>query len=171
MLLMNGLKSLVVPVVLRVITLIFLLVSLIVIAIDSFDAFDIYGFPVKVAFNDVYVYCYMISAAAIGMAYILLLVVLTIFQVNSGSPNGNTGLAYFEFYSDKVILFLLATGAAAGLGLTVEYKRLIDDDITKDVQDFLNKANASASLLLLASIFSTISSVISSLNLPKSSSS
>ncbi|CAN4096079.1 unnamed protein product [Withania somnifera] len=164
--LMNGLKPLVVPLVIRVITFIFVLVSLIVIATDSFDAFDIYGFPVKVTSNDVYAYRYIISADAIGMAYTLLLVVLTIFQVNSGNPIGR-GLAYFEFYSDKVILFLLATGAAAGLGLTVEYNRLVDDDITKDVQDFLNTANASASLLLVASIFSAISSIFSSLNLPK----
>lgn len=43
----------------------------------------------------------MISADVIGMAYTLLVVVLTIFQVNSGSTIDG-GLAYFEFYGDKV---------------------------------------------------------------------
>ncbi|KAM3236729.1 CASP-like protein PIMP1 [Capsicum annuum] len=166
-----GLKPLIVPLVIRFITFIFLLVSLIVIATNSFDAFDIYGFPIKVESTDIHVYRYMISADVIGMAYILLLFVLTIFQVKSGSPIDG-GLAYFEFYGDKVILFLLATGAAAGLGLTVEYNRLMDkDNTTEDIQNFINIANASASLLLLGSISSAISSVFSSLNLPKRSSS
>ncbi|KAF3639486.1 putative ubiquitin carboxyl-terminal hydrolase 12-like [Capsicum annuum] len=182
-----GLKPLIVPLVIRFITFIFLLVSLIVIATNSFDAFDIYGFPIKVESTDIHVYrrsqvqtleiasdrnaSYMISADVIGMAYILLLFVLTIFQVKSGSPIDG-GLAYFEFYGDKVILFLLATGAAAGLGLTVEYNRLMDkDNTTEDIQNFINIANASASLLLLGSISSAISSVFSSLNLPKRSSS
>ncbi|PHT60409.1 DnaJ protein -like protein 2, partial [Capsicum baccatum] len=138
---------------------------------QHFDAFDIYGFPIKVEATDIHVYRYMISADVIEMAYILLLFVLTIFQVKSGSPIDG-GLAYFEFYGDKVILFLLATGAAAGLGLTVEYNRLMDkDNTTEDTQNFINIANASASLLLLGSISSAISSVFSSLNLPKRSSS
>ncbi|KAM3345376.1 CASP-like protein PIMP1 [Capsicum galapagoense] len=166
-----GLKPLIVPLVIRFITFIFLLVSLIVIATNSFDAFDIYGFPIKVESTDIHVYRYMISADVIGMAYILLLFVLTIFQVKSGSPIDGD-LAYFEFYGDKVILFLLATGAAAGLGLTVEYNRLMDkDNTTEDIQNFINIANASASLPLLGSISSAISSVFSSLNLPKRSSS
>lgn len=66
----------------------------------------------------------------------------------------------------------MATGAAAGLGLTVEYNRLKDnDETTQNIQNFINIANASASVLLLGSISSTISSIISSLNLPKRSSS
>ncbi|KAH0676815.1 hypothetical protein KY285_024616 [Solanum tuberosum] len=168
---MIGLKPLVGSLVMRLITFSFLLVSLIVIATNSFDAFDIYGFPIKVDSTDIHVYRYMISADVIGMAYTFLLIVLIFFQVKSGSPI-DSGLAYFEFYGDKIILFLLATGAAAGLGLTVEYNRLKDnDDTTQDIQNFINIANASASVLLLGSISSAISSIISSLNLPKRSSS
>lgn len=43
----------------------------------------------------------MISVDVIGMAYTLLLFVLTFFQVKSGNPIDG-GLAYFEFYGDKV---------------------------------------------------------------------
>ncbi|KAK6790338.1 hypothetical protein RDI58_014138 [Solanum bulbocastanum] len=169
--LMIGLKPLVVSLVIRLITFSFLLVSLIVIATNSFDAFDIYGFPIKVESTDIHVYRYMISADVIGMAYTLLLIVLIFFQAKSGSPI-DSGLAYFEFYGDKIILFLLTTGAAAGLGLTVEYNRLKDnDETTQNMQNFINIANASASVLFLGSISSAISSVISSLNLPKRSSS
>nr|XP_033509302.1 CASP-like protein PIMP1 [Nicotiana tomentosiformis] len=109
----------------------------------------------------------MISADVIGMAYTLLLAVLTISHlVKSGSPIGS-GLAYFEFYGDKVISFILATGAAAGLGLSVDFNRFLDTG--KDIQNFINMANAAASLLLLGSVCSTISSFISSLNLPRRS--
>ncbi|KAK4353394.1 hypothetical protein RND71_028912 [Anisodus tanguticus] len=168
---MIGLKPVVKPLVIRAITFIFLFVSLIVITTDSFDTYDTNEFPITFKSTDIYAYRYMISADAIGMAYTLLLVWLTISQVKSGSPI-DSGLPYFEFYSDKVILFLLATGAAAGLGLTVEYNRVVDIDIDQElkIQNFLNIANASASLLLLGSVSSFISSVISSLNLPRKSS-
>ncbi|XP_059316031.1 CASP-like protein PIMP1 [Lycium ferocissimum] len=170
---MVGLKPLMKPLAIRVITFIFLFVSLIVIATDSFDTFlyndtFLYDIPVKVQSTDFYAYRYMISADVIGMAYILLIVWLTISHVKSGSPI-DSGLAYFEFYSDKVILFLLSTGAAAGLGVTVESNRVKGDDITPDMKNFLNIANASASLLFLGSISSFISSIISSLNVPKKS--
>ncbi|XP_033509302.2 CASP-like protein PIMP1 [Nicotiana tomentosiformis] len=159
--------SLVVSLVMRVLTFILLLISLIIIASASFDTFDIYGFPITVKSNDFYGYRYMISADVIGMAYTLLLAVLTISHlVKSGSPIGS-GLAYFEFYGDKVISFILATGAAAGLGLSVDFNRFLDTG--KDIQNFINMANAAASLLLLGSVCSTISSFISSLNLPRRS--
>ncbi|XP_049354816.1 CASP-like protein PIMP1 [Solanum verrucosum] len=169
--LMIGLEPLVGSLVMRLITFSCLLVSLIVIATNSFDTFNIYGLPIRVDSTDIHVYRYMISADVIGMAYTLLLIVLIFFQVKSGSPI-DSGLAYFEFYGDKIILFLLATGAAAGLGLTVEYNRIKDnDETTQNIQNFINIANASASVLLLGSISSAISSIISSLNLPKRSSS
>ncbi|XP_016471251.1 CASP-like protein PIMP1 [Nicotiana tabacum] len=159
--------SLVVSLVMRVLTFILLLISLIVIASASFDTFDIYGFPVTIKSNDFYAYRYMISADVIGMAYTLLLAVLTISHfIKSGSSIGS-GLAYFEFYGDKVISFLLGTGAAAGLGLGVEFNKFLDSG--EDIQNFINMANAAASMLLLGSVCSTISSFISSLNLPNRS--
>ncbi|XP_009596282.1 CASP-like protein PIMP1 [Nicotiana tabacum] len=152
---------LVVSLLMRFLTFIFLLVSLIVLVTDStVESVDIFGFPVKA--TDFYAYRYMISAITIGMAYTLLLVVLTIFHTISASPIGGKRVAYFEFYSDKVISYLLATGAAAGLGFSVEYNRNLGID-------FFNVANAAASLLLLGSFFSALSSVLSSLNLPKRS--
>ncbi|XP_059289428.1 CASP-like protein 4D1 [Lycium ferocissimum] len=108
---MVGLKPLIMKhLAIRAITFIFLFVSLIVIATDSFDTFDIYGSPVKVKSTDIYAYRCMISADAIGMAYTLLLVWFTIFHVKSGSPI-DSGLAYFEFFSDKSLVrsLLLST--------------------------------------------------------------
>lgn len=61
----------------------------------------------------------------------------------------------------QVTSYLLATGAAAGLGFSVEYNRNLGID-------FFNVANAAASLLLLGSFFPALSSILSSLNLTKS---
>lgn len=63
------------------------------------------------------------------------------------------------------ISYLLATGAAAGFGFTVDVNRVPETDL--GVEDFLDKANASASLLLVGFLFSAVSSVFSSLSLPK----
>nr|XP_016471250.1 PREDICTED: CASP-like protein PIMP1 [Nicotiana tabacum] len=105
---------------------------------------------------------YFISAIAIGMAYTLLLAVLTILHAVCETPIGVRGFAYFEFYSEKVTSYLLATGAAAGLGFSAECSN-------KNLGiDFFNVANAAASLLLLGSFFPALSSILSSLNLTKS---
>lgn len=65
----------------------------------------------------------------------------------------------------QAISYLLATGAAAGFGLAVDLNRLPGNDLPS--KKFLDKANASASLLLIGFLFSATSSVFSSLSLPK----
>ena len=68
------------------------------------------------------------------------------------------------FGFEQVISYMLATGAAAGFGITVDFNRLLLKGT--DASDFLNKANAAAGLLIVAFLFSAISSVFSSLALP-----
>ncbi|XP_075080584.1 CASP-like protein PIMP1 [Nicotiana tabacum] len=157
----------------RFLTFIFLLVSLIVLATDTVESVISLVFqsrPLismligKLAFSfQILQSCfYFISAIAIGMAYTLLLAVLTILHAVCETPIGVRGFAYFEFYSEKVTSYLLATGAAAGLGFSAECSN-------KNLGiDFFNVANAAASLLLLGSFFPALSSILSSLNLTKS---
>lgn len=64
----------------------------------------------------------------------------------------------------QALSYMLATGAAAGFGLTVDLNRV---GVDSDANDFLNKANAAAGLLLGGFIFSAVSSIFSSLSLPK----
>lgn len=65
----------------------------------------------------------------------------------------------------QALSYLLATGAAAGFGLTVDLHRRNSSRF----DDVFNKANASASLLLIGFMFSAVSSVVSSFSLPKKS--
>ncbi|XP_012842459.1 PREDICTED: CASP-like protein 4D1 [Erythranthe guttata] len=64
----------------------------------------------------------------------------------------------------QVLSYMLATGTAAGFGLTVDLYNSLSG-----TSSFLNKANASASLLFFAFVFSAVSSVFSSYALPKKS--
>ncbi|XP_019191992.1 PREDICTED: CASP-like protein PIMP1 [Ipomoea nil] len=152
--------------VVRVFTIILLVASLIVLATDNITyglGFYDYGYQFK--FTDIYAYRYMLSVMVIGLVWILLQSAFTIFHFSSGNPLGGNAFAHIEFYGDKVISYLLGTGAAAGFGLTVDAKRFSELDSFEN--DFFNKANAAASLLLIAFFLSAISSVFSSYNLPK----
>nr|GLL20758.1 CASP-like protein PIMP1 [Ipomoea trifida] len=174
--------------VVRVFTIIFILASLIVLATDNITYglgfYDNGGYQIKS--TDIYAYRYMISVMVIGLVWILIQCVFTILHFSSGNPIGGNAFAYMEFYGDKVISYLLGTGAAAGFGLTVDAKRHGGFGLTIDAKrsildsyendystlypfenDFFNKANAAASLLLIAFLLSAISSVFSSYNLPK----
>ncbi|KAK6145340.1 hypothetical protein DH2020_022160 [Rehmannia glutinosa] len=154
----------VVALIVRVLTFICLIISVIVIATNT--ATSIVGVDqVNIKFNDFYAYRYMLATGVIGMAYTLVQTAFTIFFVTTGNRLGGDGLALIDFYGDKALSYMLATGAAAAFGLTVDLNRLPGND--SDTQDFLNKANAAASLLFIGFIFSAISSIFSSLSLPK----
>ncbi|GMN57219.1 hypothetical protein TIFTF001_026334 [Ficus carica] len=146
--------------VLRVITVVLLLISLIVISTNSkVDEIN----EVKLKFQNVKAYRYMLSAIVIGTAYGLLQLAFTIHNLVS---NGEGNLL-FDFYGDKIVSYLLATGAAAGFGVTVDMKTLFES-INYDFGNFYAKAYASSSLLLLAFLCTAVLSVLSSYALPKS---
>ncbi|KAI3470717.1 hypothetical protein Pfo_027380 [Paulownia fortunei] len=154
----------VVALIVRVLTFIALLVSVIVIATNT--ATTSTGIvEVKITFNDFYAYRYMLATGVIGIAYTLLQAAFTIFYVSTGNRLGGDGLTLVDFYGDKALSYMLATGAAAGFGLTVDLNRAPGNDSATD--RFLNKANAAASLLFIGFIFSAVSSIFSSLSLPK----
>lgn len=66
----------------------------------------------------------------------------------------------------QFISYMLATGAGAGFGVTVDLMRLMDQ-LKIDMNNFFDKAYASASLLLLAFISTAALSIISAFTLPK----
>ncbi|XP_057789141.1 CASP-like protein PIMP1 [Salvia miltiorrhiza] len=145
----------------RVVTLVCLLISVIVIATNNPEVDG--G---KMKFNDFYAYRYMLATGVVGIAYTFLQIAFTIYFVSTGNRLGGNGLMFLDFFGDKALSYLLATGAAAGFGLTVDLNRI---GFESDVKDFLNKANAAASLLFFGFIFSVVSSIFSSFSLPKSS--
>ncbi|KAL0003077.1 hypothetical protein SO802_016858 [Lithocarpus litseifolius] len=111
---------------------------------------------------------YMLATNVIGFAYTLLQIAFSIFHIIMGNHliNGDGG-ALLDFYGDKVISYLLATGAAAGFGVTVDLKATFDGFGLVIDKSFYEKAYASASLLLLAFVCTAILSVISSYAVPK----
>ncbi|KAG5051273.1 CASP-like protein 4D1 [Glycine soja] len=144
---------------LRVLTFVFLLIALILIAIVK-QTDDETGVEIK--FNDIYAYRYMISTIIIGFAYNLLQMAFSIFTVVSGNRvlSGDGGYL-FDFFGDKIISYLLISGSAAGFGVTVELGRGVPSN------SFMDKANASASLLLIAFLFTAVASTFTSFALPK----
>ncbi|WZZ55600.1 hypothetical protein YC2023_055707 [Brassica napus] len=111
----------------------------------------------------------MLAAAVIGLGYAVVQLVFTISQFATGTIHPFNYL--FSFYGDKIISYLLATGSAAGFGVSKDlkdtYLALIDFDSTDPVDNFFSKGYASASLLLFAFVSLAVLSVFSSLVLSK----
>ncbi|KAA8539451.1 hypothetical protein F0562_026143 [Nyssa sinensis] len=154
-------------VLLRILTFVFLLVSLVILitntvtlylSIDSIDEIT------KLHFKDVYAYRYMVASIVTGIAYTLLQTVFNIFQVSMGKRVGGVGLYQFDCYGDKVMSYILATGASAGFGATIDLKSAFS---LGAADKFFNKAIVASTLLLLGFLSTAISSVFSSLALPK----
>ncbi|CAA3004028.1 CASP PIMP1 [Olea europaea subsp. europaea] len=152
--------------VVRILTFICLIISVIILATNTIKASDGVN-EAKLKFNHFYAYRYMLSTAVLGIAYTLIQSAFAIFHVSMGNRIGGDGLVQIEFYGDKIVSYILATGAAAGFGLSVDLNSLPVNG--SDIEDFLNKANAAASLLFIGFLFSATSSVFSSLSLPKRS--
>nr|XP_010312506.1 CASP-like protein 4D1 [Solanum lycopersicum] len=128
----------------RVLTFVFLLVYLIVLAITQ-------------NINRILTYRYMLFTIVIGFVHTLVQIAFTIFHLASGQNIGGRFWIHFEFYGDKVASHLLATGTAASFG--------ISPVVNSEDQTFLNKGYLVASILLIAFLFSAISSIFSSLSL------
>ncbi|CAL5445118.1 unnamed protein product [Camellia sinensis] len=82
-------------------------------------------------------------------------------------------LPEFDFYGDKIISFLLATGVGAGFAVTHELKRIIqpifDDYKGLDEQEsktisFLNRGYIATGILFAGFICMAILSILSSIN-------
>ncbi|CAK9181489.1 unnamed protein product [Ilex paraguariensis] len=145
----------------RLLTFICLLISMIILTTNTENVALQFG-EVKIRFNDVYAYRYMLATIVIGFAYTLLQTAFTIFQVSTGNRLAGGCLYQFDFYGDKVISYMLATGSAAGFGATIDLRSGL-----LGFGSFFNKANAAASILLIGFFFSAVSSVFSALALPK----
>ncbi|CAE6039207.1 unnamed protein product [Arabidopsis arenosa] len=153
---------------LRVLTAAFLVITVVLISTNTVTL-EVLRTSIKMRFNDVYAYRYMLSAAVIGLLYAVVQLFITISQFATGITHP---LSYqFNFYGDKIISYLLATGSAAGFGVSKDlkdtYLALIEFESTDPVDKFFSKGYASASLLLFAFVSLAVLSVFSSLALSK----
>ncbi|CAN1746978.1 CASP-like protein 4D1 [Linum perenne] len=155
--------------ILRILTLICLLISMVILTTNTVTLQVVTNFSatgpnivgIKIHFKDIYTYRYLLGATVVGIAYMLLQIVLTMCSI----AKGRDGSLMFDFYGDKVISYILATGSAAALGATRDMKPLFAG--VGNVDKFFNKGYASASMLFLGFVCTAILSVMSSYALPK----
>ncbi|KAL7147973.1 hypothetical protein ABFS83_06G147100 [Erythranthe nasuta] len=135
-------------------TLLLLFISVIIIGTNTAAGGD--------KFNVFSAYSYMFATGIIGIIYTFTQINVKLSQMKTGNQSALDRWVLIDFYGDKVLSYMLATGTAAGFGLTVDLYNSLSG-----TSSFLNKANASASLLFFAFVFSAVSSVYSSYALPK----
>ncbi|XP_022134262.1 CASP-like protein 4D1 [Momordica charantia] len=133
--------------VLRVVTFVFLFISIIVLATNSQG---------NIHFHNVNSYRFAMATIIIGGAFNLLQIALSLYYIISKS-HGNL---LFYFYGDKVLSYVLLSGAAAGLGGGIDLNANIEG-----MGSFFGKGNAAAALLLIAFLCSAAISILSSLAL------
>lgn len=132
---------------------------------------------------------YVLATAAVVAAYLLLQLPLAIYyactekRVISGKL-----LPQFDFYGDKLMSLLLATGVGAGFAVTFELKKFVPDfydvlilisqqalaldaefiDLLQEqrskIPGFLDKGYIAAGILLAGCVFMAFVSVLSSIN-------
>ncbi|XP_054785859.1 CASP-like protein 4D1 [Prosopis cineraria] len=154
--------------VLRVMSMVVLVVALILISIDKGSEVSDDGERYKIKFNDLHSYRYMMVTIIIGFAYNFFQMALSIFHVVSGKRLISGDFGYLlDFSGDEIISYLLATGAAAGFGATLDVHSTFTEFLNVHFDSFFNKANASASLLLAGFLFTATSSILASYALPK----
>ncbi|KAL6311848.1 hypothetical protein AAG906_024442 [Vitis piasezkii] len=157
----------VISLVLRLLTFISILISLIILTNNS-ATIVVNSTELKLRFKDVYAYRYMLFALVVGLPYILLQIVFGIYHVSMGKRISSSGesLLQFDFYADKVMSYILATGTGAAFGATLDLKEVFSE-LGSNYNKFFNKGSAAASFILFAFLFTAVSSVFSSLALPK----
>ncbi|XP_048138976.1 CASP-like protein 4D1 [Rhodamnia argentea] len=133
----------------------------------------------KTTFKNINSYRYVLATAVIGAAYIIVQLPFAIYYACTEKRMFRNGcLPEFDFYGDKLITLLLATGIGAGFAISFELKKYVrnffdvlvsfdipinDDDKSKSIK-FLNWGIISTGLLALGLVCMVIVSVLSSIN-------
>ncbi|XP_031249326.1 CASP-like protein 4D1 [Pistacia vera] len=113
-------------VVLRLLTLGLLAASIVLLYLDKFTLSG----GTKISFKDVIAYRYVIATGIIGFLYSLCQIPFALYHASKGKRLiRNRCLLEFDFFGDKIIAFLLATGVGAGFAVTFELKKLLKDFI------------------------------------------
>ncbi|PON32043.1 CASP-like protein 4D [Trema orientale] len=120
-------------------------------------------------FRDTAGYQYMVATIFLGIGHSVVQIVLAIYLLMRKNKDANK-LLLFQFYGDKVISYLLVSGAIGGYIATDDKGEFFGKTNHDQIDSNLNKSYTSATLLLLGFICTAVSSVVSSYTLPKRSS-
>ncbi|KAM1182909.1 hypothetical protein ACFX19_001346 [Malus domestica] len=145
---------------LRVPTSIFLVVSLAILLSNVLSGDQDH----KIHFYDYVPYRYMAAAIVIGIAYSVFQTVVAVIRIR----RENHRSMLLDFYGDKVISNVVATGAVAGFVMTAQLQKQWGDIVKIDiVHKYIKRSHAADGLVFLAFICTFILSVLSSYALPK----
>ncbi|KAF7025944.1 hypothetical protein CFC21_038090 [Triticum aestivum] len=153
---------------LRVLALLLLAASIIIIATAELQdsVFEPQGI---ITFKDIYAYQYVLAVGVIGCAYNLvaaLFVAINVAGRRKMIGGGEAGTVLL-ICADAVCAVLVATGGAAGLGITVEAQRQIGNFLDSGSKTFFIRVDISCGALLLASLCIVFIVMLSSFSLTK----
>ncbi|XP_051115784.1 CASP-like protein 4D1 [Andrographis paniculata] len=130
-------------VVLRIISVLTLTASVLVMGLNNFTQLGI-----KVKFTDIIAFRYVFACGLAGAAYNLIQLPFALYNAAKDKRMIRNGcLQEFDFYGDKVICFLVASGVGAGFAMSCELKRG-SDDLNDKGKTFLDRGLISSGLLL-----------------------
>ncbi|CDO98631.1 unnamed protein product [Coffea canephora] len=162
--------------VLRVITLLALAASVVLLVLNNCKLSD----GAKIFFADLHAYWYAVAVAGVGFIYTLIQLPFAVYHVSTEKRWIRNGcLPEFDFYGDKVISFLLASGVGVGFGVTFELKRYFDvvsvvavalganaaevDEERSKASHFLDRENIATGILLVGFVTMAITSILTSI--------
>ncbi|XP_031259547.1 CASP-like protein 4D1 isoform X2 [Pistacia vera] len=150
---------------LRILTFASLFVSMIILVTNSgYIDLPVYDLTFKIRFQDIYAYRYMLATTVISIAYTILQVAFSLYYVSTGNRViSGDGSFKFDFYGDKVISYVLATGGAAAFGVTKDMKVVFAGSGNK----LFDRGYGCASLVLFWFACTAALSIYSSYALPK----
>ncbi|XP_071901153.1 CASP-like protein 4D1 isoform X2 [Coffea arabica] len=116
----------------------------------------------------------------VGFIYTLIQLPFAVYHVSTEKRWIRNGcLPEFDFYGDKVISFLLASGVGVGFGVTFELKRYFDvvsvvavalganaaevDEERSKASHFLDRENIATGILLVGFVTMAITSILTSI--------
>ncbi|KAI4352060.1 hypothetical protein L6164_006346 [Bauhinia variegata] len=164
--------------VLRIFALAASVTALAILVSDKVQFFD--G-AIKWRFQDVIAFRYVLAVAVISAAYIIVQLPFAVYyavQQKRLIPHGS--LPDFDFYGDKVISLLLATGVGVGFAVSCELKKFFEVDVfdrdgvpQNDIirstsHKFWDRAIIASGVLSVSFLCMAVVSVISSINWSRS---
>ncbi|KAL4556516.1 hypothetical protein LXL04_039172 [Taraxacum kok-saghyz] len=142
----------------------------------------------KTTWKDLKTYRYVFATAVIGAVYTLIQIPFSLYYACTEKRLiRHSCLPEFDFYGDKLISYILATGVGAGFAASMELKEIVDDlvafiafilaaadeniDLGFDLDKFhsrthkfLDRGIVATILLTIGFAFMAVTSILSSLN-------
>ncbi|XP_059306199.1 CASP-like protein 4D1 [Lycium ferocissimum] len=94
----------------------------------------------QINFSNIRGYWYVLAAAGVGVLYSMYQLPFALYHAVKGKRliKGQL-LPILDFYGDKVIAFILASGVGVGFGVSIELKNLTDESIENSADESIDR--------------------------------